>query len=199
MEHYSAAQRLIQMNRFEEAAKFLQRCYEQCELTGDGASCETLLGEIAICYQKADRYEDSAKALFQLLNAIRNEGPTQRRAILHHNLGFLYEMQKDFDLAEDQFRRSSEIASEAGDRRGQALSLAMMAQVVITNGRLQEGFKAFIRAIAILHEISAPELAHVIEHTRFMAERHEYDDLQRLARDSIHDDETLKKLLESEP
>lgn len=195
MEQYNAAQRLMQMNRFEEAAGYLQRCYEQCEQSGDSASCETVLGELAICYQKAEKFDDSVKALYRLLAAVREEGPTQRRAIVHHNLGFLYEMQNDFASAEAQFRQSSEVASEAGDRRGQGLSLAMLAQVLIASNRSEEGFETFVRAIAALHDVNAPEVDHVIDHTKFIATKQHFDGLERVARKKISDEEVLKRLL----
>ena len=196
MDAYHAAQRLMSMNRYDEAARYLRSCFARCEKAGDRTSCETLLGELAMCLERAGRYDDSAGALSDLIRIVAQQGATRKLAIVHHNLGFLYEQQQDLAAAEREFARSGQIAAEVGDLRGQGVSMAMRAQVLVAMGNISEGLTCFCRALARLHEGAAPELEHVAIHTRDLARRHKVTDFSSLARQEITAPDVLRLLLD---
>lgn len=197
MEDYDAAQKLIKMARFEDAAKYLKRCFVRCESDGDAASCETLLGELAICYEKAGRFTESIETLQRLLVLAGHDSPTRETAIIHHNLGFLHEMIKDLDGAERHFRKSAEIAEKAGDLRGHGVSLTMLSQILVMSNRHAEGLALLMKAMNVLQESDAPELETVIEYTRMAAKNAEFDRINELARRRIKDQDTLLRFLDS--
>jgi tetratricopeptide (TPR) repeat protein len=166
MDLYEAAQRLMRMNRYREAARYLAVCYDRCEEAGDEASCETILGELAGCYQKAECYSASLDTLMRLMERLRAEGPTARRALIHHNMGIIHECCRDYDQAREQFRLAAEVSGEAGNLRGQGISLAMLGRVEIDSGLVSAGFRSLFTALHLLHESAADEFGEVARFAR---------------------------------
>ena len=197
MEAYNAAQRLKKMERYAEAARYLADCLANCREVGDDASCETVLGELASCYEKAGSYDESLRTLSELLQLVSHEGPTQRRAILHHNIAFVYQLKAEYGEAEEHYRRSAQVAAEAGDSRGRGMSLTMLGQVLLATQRYDEGFDSLLAAIKLLDEADAPELDRVIEHTQSMRRETGYAALAERARDVLTDVDTLRRLLDA--
>jgi tetratricopeptide (TPR) repeat protein len=197
MDDYNAAQRLMKMHRYDDAARYLRNCFVRCEKAGDHTSCETLLGELAACLEKAGRYGDSVGVLSDLLRLVASHGLTRRLAIVHHNLGFLYEQQQDLAAAEREFAHSSHIAAEIGDLRGQGMSTAMRGQLLVSIGQVEDGFGYLLQAATLLQESDAPELEHMINHILDMARRLNYDGLAALARRHIRQGDLLRILLDS--
>ncbi|MBX7246579.1 MAG: tetratricopeptide repeat protein [Candidatus Sumerlaeaceae bacterium] len=198
MERYKAAQHLMGMHRYVEAARYLDDCLEKCEMAGDTTSCESLLGELAVCYQKATQVEDSIVALNRLLAFVSARGPSSEWAIVHHNLGILHDQQRDWDKAELHFRRSTQISAEAGDRRGRALSLSMLGQMLFRLGRLHESVDCLLGAVEILFQEDAAEFGEVASFAGRIARETHGPQFGILARNVITDPMALKAFLKNQ-
>lgn len=198
MELYEAAQRLMRMNRYREAARYLSVCYDRCEEAGDEASCETILGELAGCYQKAQCYSDSLATLSRLLSRLKTEGPTARRALIHHNMGIIHECCRDYEHAREQFRLAAEMSGEAGNMRGQGISLAMLGRVEIDSGMVTAGFHSLFAALRLLHRSAAEEFGDVARFARQAC--HEVrggGQFAALCAEHIQDDDLRRSILDA--
>jgi tetratricopeptide (TPR) repeat protein len=140
-----------EMGHFQEAGDAYAKALE---LAPD--STEALFGLSWARLQKGNARE-AIRLLDEPLQSGRLEGNAEALGMLHSILGVSYRELADFEQAKAHLEKSFQYRVEAGDNRGQRVTLNNLSQIYSTLGQLDQAIEAQQKALALARQIGDRE------------------------------------------
>lgn len=167
-EEFARAQQLVNSGELTAGRTALEGLLPLLEQVGDRVGQGRVLFQIgSICEERGEG--ERAQGCYERSLAALGNGDAATKGTVLHRLGHVLRA-RDPAGARERFEESAALCDAVGDRRGAALSRAMVGQIDFTSGERESGLGLMLSALAAL-PADAPERWHLIEHIVYLGLR----------------------------
>jgi hypothetical protein len=170
---FARGQRLLDSGELSAARAAFEGLLPSLEQAGDRVGQGRVLFQLGSIWEQQGESEQARGCYEGSLAALGDDDPALQGTVLHR-LGHLLRS-GDPAAARERFQASASLCDVVGDRRGAALSRAMVGQI---------DFAAMLAALAAL-PADAPEQSHLIEHVVYFGLRLEAERFAELVHTHI--------------
>jgi tetratricopeptide (TPR) repeat protein len=148
------AQNLEKENKYREAIKLYEACFQQEVTTSQGAALHILIGN---CFSSLSEMEE-AEGHYRQAENLAKEGNDQRGlSAALGNMGSVYQAKGELDKALQQYQQALDIHRDIGNREGEANALNNMGVMYQTKGELDKALQQYQQALDIHRDIGNRE------------------------------------------
>lgn len=196
----------FQQGDFTKALEYYQRCLTQLKEIDERYGIAMILNNIGSCYQEQEDYQKALEYFQRSLKLNEELGNKQSMSLALRNTGTIYKNQNDFSKALEYYQRCLKIQEEIGDQSETGRTLHILGVLYHSDGQYEKSIRFCQQSLKIaqklgsaLHEKDACQCLY--EAYKAIGKGNEaikYMDLLRMAEDSLHAEETVKKLQQME-
>jgi Nif-specific regulatory protein len=143
------------LGRNSEAIEWLQDAAATFRRIDDSDGLVTALNSLGLVYKNLREWREATRFLEQALRIDERAGLYARMRGHHHNLGLIRYYLGQWDLAEEDFRKSFQIARDTGHRQGEAAALMALGRLARRRRQLDKAEEGFRRAMALSDQVGA--------------------------------------------
>ena len=191
---YAAA--LQQLDRGDDvaAAREFERLLPLLVEADDDLGRARVLAHLAAIDETHERLDGAERHYRQALSLLASADDPSLTASVTHRLGHLVRMRRPPE-ARALFERSRRACEAIGDRRGEAVSLAMIGQIDVTTGAVESGIRTMLQGLSAMPS-DASEDGHLVEHLAYFSSRLDSARFDALVAEEIHSELTRQRLHE---
>jgi tetratricopeptide (TPR) repeat protein len=190
---YARALQEIRDEDYTAAVASLETILPILERLGDLLGQARVLTNLGQIDELEERFDRAERHFRQALDLAMQVGDIRLQALTAHQLAHRIRS-KQPEAARELFQQSATACLALRDRRGRALSLAMVGQIDFTAGHHESGLRQMHDALLDLPE-DAPERTHLIEHIIYFCRSLDPANAPALLRECILDREIRSRIV----